>query len=216
MCLQFNGKIALAILSILFPLNFASAEKIQVDDKYYEKTLLGKCIFGFSKSANQRVKISFETKGKARYLTESYQDREMDISLSVGNMAINWGSGGATYSLITENNQSFMRDVKKDLNRSSDRVYYGDCATKWDNYESLDPLPIGVIPSSSSVSTPQKLPIITEKDEIAALEKKLAALKQKAVRKEEYLKMRNLLQQKIDEVQGQIRMLEQEYKDVLN
>jgi len=213
---KFVGKITLVFFVVSSPFSFASAEKIKVDDAYYEKTLLGKCIFGFSKSANQRVKIAFVSKGKARYQTDAYQDRALDVSLSAGNLAINWGSGGATYSLITENNQSFMPDIEKDLNRSSDRVYFGDCKTKWDNYESLDALPIVAISSSHSVSSSQKISASSGKDEIAALEKKLAALKQRALRKEEYLKMRSLLQQKIDEVQGQIRMLEQEYKDVLN
>jgi len=71
-------------------------------------------------------------------------------------------------------------------------------------------------PSTASTAVAKTAPVNVEKHEIAALEKKLAALKQKSARKEEYQKMRALLDQKLKEVQGQIQMLEQEYKDVLN
>ena len=205
-----------ALLTFSFPLGFASAEQVRLDAAYYEQNLLCKCIFGFSERRNERVKIFFKSKTEARFLTETYLDNKMEVSLSNGNMKINWGSGGATYSLVTENSQSFMFDVKKGLNKPSDEVYLGDCKTKWDYYERLDPLPVvAVRPAVKTPSSKNGMDSI-DKNEIAALEKKLAALKQKAARKEEYQKMRALLDQKLREVQGQIQMLEQEYKDVLN
>lgn len=76
-------------------------------------------------------------------------------------------------------------------------------------------------------TSPNPLDTSLEENEIKALEKKLEALKQKAARKGEYLKLRKLLdqklrdiqvqyEQKLTEIQEQIRFLDQEYKDVLN
>ena len=72
------------------------------------------------------------------------------------------------------------------------------------------------VAASSGGSSAAPSTVKVDKNEIAALERKLAALKQKIALKEEYQKMRALLDQKLKEVQGQIQMLEQEYKDVLN
>ena len=91
---------------------------------------------------------------------------------------------------------------------------------------SISPVSGDNSPKSYTSST-KPLDISIEEDEIKVLEKKLEALKQKAARKGEYLKLRKLLaqelkdlqvqfEQKVREVQGQIQMLEQEYKDVLN
>ena len=51
-------------------------------------------------------------------------------------------------------------------------------------------------------------------DDIKALERKLELLKKKASRKTEYKKMRGMLEVKLKEVQDQIQMLDEEYKDV--
>ena len=51
-------------------------------------------------------------------------------------------------------------------------------------------------------------------DEIKALERKLELLKQKASRKTEYQKMLGMLEAKLQEIQDQIKMLNEEYKDV--
>ena len=51
-------------------------------------------------------------------------------------------------------------------------------------------------------------------DDIKALERKLELLKKKASRKNEYKQMRDMLGVKLKEVQDQIQMLDEEYKDV--
>jgi len=51
-------------------------------------------------------------------------------------------------------------------------------------------------------------------DEIKALERKLELLKEKVARKTEYQKMRGILEVNLKEVQDQIKMLDEEYKDV--
>jgi len=108
-----------------------------------------------------------------------------------------------------------MRDIKK-KNDKPNPVYLGSCKTSWSNYKDLPALPAASATSSGSKSDSKLVSAAPDKNEIAALEKKLAALKQKAARKEEYLKMRSLLDQKLKDVQNQIQMLVEEYKDVLN
>jgi len=210
-----NQSLAMILLSIavfLVPLNSVKAETIFVDKDYYEKNLQGQCIFGYSERNNAISKIVFESATKARFLTESYIDVELKVSFSNGNLGLESARGGPkTYALITQSNQSFVHEIEKKLNKAKDEVFLGDCKTNWKYFERLGPLPL---PASTAAAN--TAPVKVEKDEIAALEKKLAALKQKSARKEEYQKMRALLDQKLKEVQGQIQMLEQEYKDVLN
>ena len=62
------------------------------------------------------------------------------------------------------------------------------------------------------LSAPQSVSIAD--DDIKALERKLELLKKKASRKTEYKKMRGMLEVKLKEVQDQIQMLDEEYKDV--
>ena len=62
------------------------------------------------------------------------------------------------------------------------------------------------------LSAPQSVGIAD--DDIKALERKLELLKKKASRKTEYKKMRGMLEVKLKEVQDQIQMLDEEYKDV--
>jgi hypothetical protein len=198
--------LALAIFSLLG--SNASAEKINIDEAYYEKNLIGQCIFGFSRERNERVKILFESKTSARYLTESFLDAKQEISLADGNIIAKNPRGSFSIRLDNKDGKSFSRDAKK-AERDEVQVFLGPCETP---YSKMNTLP--ALPSALSVSSTATVKV--EKDEIAALEKKLAALKQKAARKEEYQKMRALLDQKLKELQGQIQMLEQEYKDVLN
>jgi len=205
-------RIVLTVAVFLVPLSSANAEKIFVDKAYYEKNLQGQCIFAFSERNNAIAKVVFESPTTARFMTESYIDAELKVSFSKGNLGLESQRGGLKkYALITQANQSFMHEIGKKLKKQNDEVFLGNCDTNWKYYQRL-----GTLPLATSTAVAKSATVKVEKDEIAALEKKLAALKQKSARKEEYQKMRALLDQKLKEVQGQIQMLEQEYKDVLN
>lgn len=206
-------KFLLPLTILAFPISSAIAEKIQIDEGYYEKNLLGNCMFVFSKTNNQRVKIAFNSKTEGKYILENYREAPLELSTSDGNLVIKSKRGITTVEFNLENGQSFSKDVTKKDDTPS---YLGDCKTKWDKYETLPSFPPSSTTSATSGSSSSPAPVKVDKNEIAELEKKLAALKQKSARTEEYKKMRSLLDQKLKEVQDQIRMLDQEYKDVLN
>lgn len=204
-------KFLLSAMLVSLPISNAFAEKVQLTEAYYEKHLLGNCMFLFSKQNNQRVKISFNSKNSGEYILENYRKAPLELSISNGNLVIKSPRGTSTVEIKHENGKSYSRNVDK-----NDEIpnYLGDCNTKWDKYENLPSFPASSVSSTASASSPAVVKV--EKNEIAELEKKLAALKQKSARTEEYKKMRSLLDQKLKELQDQIRMLEQEYKDVLN
>jgi hypothetical protein len=215
MRVKFSAQSFLALAVLCFPLSNAVAEKINLDDAYYEKNIAGNCLFSFSNERNVKTKFQFKSKNELIYTTNAYDEFKLRTSFSNGNLIMKTQSNRTiTARLDYEGGRSFLQNVKKPITKSE--VHVGPCETEWDYYTRLPALP----PSSNTASAapPSAKPEVVkvEKDEIAALEKKLAALKQKSARKEEYQKMRALLDQKLTEVQGQIQMLEQEYKDVLN
>jgi hypothetical protein len=215
MTFKFIARVLLALVTLSIPISNASAEKVRITDEYYDNVLWGNCMYAFSDRLNARVKIFFRDRDVVQYITETYVDVELKVATPDGNLALTGKNGTSIFQLEVENNQSFMRPIKK-KNADANPVYLGSCKTSWSNYKSLPPLPAASVASSDSKSESKEFSAARNKDEIAALEKKLAALKQKSARKEEYQKMRALLDQKLKEVQGQIQMLEQEYKDVLN
>lgn len=209
------AQLFLASLIFFLPISNASAEKINIDEAYYEKNLIGQCLFGFSKQRNEKIKISFESKTSGRYLTESFIDSKQEISLSDGNIVLKNPRGKFAIRIDIKNGKSFARDIKKS-ERDEQEVFLGDCKTSYSKMNNLPAFPSASVAASNGGAPAAPSTVKVDKNEIAALEKKLAALKQKAARKEEYQKMRSLLDQKLKEVQAQIQMLEQEYKDVLN
>ena len=212
---NFNTRLCLALIALAFPISSASAEKINIDEAYYETNLIGKCLFGFSKQRNEKIKISFESKTSGRYLSESFIDSKQEISLSDGNIVLKNSRGKFAIRVDIKDGKSFARDVAKS-ERDEGEVFLGDCKTSYSKMNNLPAFPSASVAASNGGSSAAPSAVKVDKNEIAALEKKLAALKQKSARKEEYQKMRALLDQKLKEVQGQIQMLEQEYKDVLN
>lgn len=172
-------------------------------------------MFGFNKPRNEKIKISFESKTSGRYLTESFIDKKQEISLSDGNILLKNPQGTVAIRIDFKNGQSYSRDIKKS-ERAEAEVFSGDCKTSYSKSNNLPAFPSSSVAASSGGSSAAPSTVKVDKNEIAALEGKLAALKQKIALKEEYQKMRALLDQKLKEVQGQIQMLEQEYKDVLN
>jgi hypothetical protein len=215
MTFTFFFRVFLALVTLSIPISNASAEKVRITDEYYDNVLWGNCMYAFSDRLNARVKIFFRDRDVVQYITETYIDVELKVAKPDGNLALTGQRGTTTLQLDVENNQSYMRDIKK-KNDVPNPVYLGSCKTSWSNYKNLPALPAASTASSGSKPESKQVSAAPDKDEIAALEKKLAALKQKSARKEEYQKMRALLDQKLKEVQGQIQMLEQEYKDVLN
>ena len=215
MTLKFITRLLLALVTLSMPISNAAAEKVRITDEYYDNVLRGNCMYAFSDRLNARVKIFFRDRDVVQYITETYIDVELKVAMPDGNLALTGQRGTTTLQLDVENKKSYLRDIKK-KNDKPNPVYLGSCKTSWSNYKDLPALPAASATSSGSKSDSKLVSAAPDKNEIAALEKKLAALKQKSARKEEYQKMRALLDQKLKEVQGQIQMLEQEYKDVLN
>ena len=191
-----------------FPTGNAIAEKINLTDAYVDKNFVGQCVMLFSYKTNGYVKLELKNKRRGTIFTESGLVLDADISFPNGNIRTKHQYGDVTSEMYVEDGKSYIKDLSV-ASHPKQPTHVGPCKTKYSDISSLPPLPSTSAPVSSA-------PVKIEKDEIAALEKKLAALKQKSARKEEYQKMRALLDQKLKELKGQIQMLEQEYKDVLN
>ena len=215
------SKLILVSIILLSPVRNAYAGQIQLDEAYFYKNLDGKCIFIFNKNINGYLKFKFNKKDQGTIFTQSGVVRDATVSYPSGNFRIEFegrnGIMSATSAVIFENGKSYSYNLEKGLSDKRE-IYLGLCKTSFSKVKTLGSWPPTEGVQSAQLTKERSEPksSTSNADEIAALEKKLAALKQKSARKEEYQKMRALLDQKLKEVQGQIQMLEQEYKDVLN
>ena len=201
-------KLVFLVAVFSFSTSNAIAEKINLTDAYVEKNFVGQCVMLFSYKTNGYAKLEFKSKNRGTVFTESGYVLDADISFPDGNIRTKHQYGDVTSEIYIEDGKSYIKDLSQ--RHPKQPTHLGPCKTKYSDISSLPSLPSTSAPIASA-------PVVkVEKNEIAELEKKLAALKKKAGRKDEYLKMRSLLDQKLKEVQDQIRMLEQEYKDVLN
>ena len=210
----FTKILAFLFFSVLFS-GPVLAEKINLDGRYFWTKIMPNCLMIYSKKDRMfwKVQLTSPVKWTAKITTEAWDVFEAKVSFPDGHFRMEHQYGSSIMVFTRENGKSYFRNVDQSESEKQ-LIRVGRCKTKYSNISSLKFLP----PSEGSASTAAVNPstVKVEKGEIAALEKKLAALKQKAARKEEYQKMRALLDQKLKEVQGQIQMLEQEYKDVLN
>jgi len=204
--------LAFLLLSVMFS-GPVLAEKIHLDERYFWTKVYPNCLMIYSKKNRMFWKIQLRSRDKAQITTEAWDVFEAKVSFPDGHFRMEHQYGSSTMVFTRENGKSYFRNVDQ-LESEKQLIRVGRCKTKYSNISSLKFLP----PSEGSASTAaaNPAPVKVENGEIAALEKKLAALKQKAARKEEYQKMRALLDQKLKELQGQMQILEQEYKDVLN
>ena len=204
--------LAFLLLSVMFS-GPVLAEKIHLDERYFWTKVYPNCLMIYSKKNRMFWKIQLRSRDKAQITTEAWDVFEAKVSFPDGHFRMEHQYGSSTMVFTRENGKSYFRNVDQSESEKQ-LIRVGRCKTKYSNISSLKFLP----PSEGSASTAaaNPAPVKVENGEIAALEKKLAALKQKAARKEEYQKMRALLDQKLKELQGQMQILEQEYKDVLN
>jgi hypothetical protein len=214
MKIKLIARLLLILVTLSFSMSNALAEKIEIDAEYFQNNMVSNCMFAFSKERNGMSKIEFKSEKNAVYSAESLgRDVGVSIKLANGGIHVTDPRINRKFQFSFENGKSYIRDQR---NTQPEQVYLGSCKTKWSEARNLPSFPLTSIAAVTEQPTSSQVSVKVEKDEIAALEKKLAALKQKSARKEEYQKMRALLDQKLKEVQGQIQMLEQEYKDVLN
>ena len=204
--------LAFLLLSVMFS-GPVLAEKIHLGERYFWTKVYPNCLMIYSKKNRMFWKIQLRSRDKAQITTEAWDVFEAKVSFPDGHFRMEHQYGSSTMVFTRENGKSYFRNVDQSESEKQ-LIRVGRCKTKYSNISSLKFLP----PSEGSASTAaaNPAPVKVENGEIAALEKKLAALKQKAARKEEYQKMRALLDQKLKELQGQMQILEQEYKDVLN